>query len=159
MKKYYNVNYRLFALLLSPTSLRKEIMTLLLASFVKPLDAIHNDFTEYMDSLVSRAGPQVCCMQKTLNDEFDYYSRRIRVRTVDINPDDYLLWRGNQNRPVMLPLCLLGRDGRIGANHIDFEVVLPVFFYLTGNEEKKINALVSKNKLASKKYIIKNGQD
>jgi hypothetical protein len=167
MKKHYNVNYSLLALLLFPTFLRNKLITAFLSSFVRPLESLHGDFITYMNALTTRANAQVCYMQKLLNDEFDYYERRIRVRPAAIDTDYYLLWKEEQNKPVMLSResdegftpYLLSKDGQIGANNLDFEVVLPVFFYLSKDEERRMKTLIERNKLATKKYRIINGQD
>jgi hypothetical protein len=163
MKKYYNVNYSLFALLLLPTFLRNKTISDFIASFIKPLETIHNDFVVYADSLTTTACAQVCYMQSLLNNEFDYYNRRIRVRPSAIDTDCCLLWKESKNKPVMLSKegtdgkpYLLSRNGQTGSNNIDFEIVLPAFFYLSKDEEIRMKTLINKNKLATKKYRIVN---
>jgi len=51
---------------------------------------------------------------------------------------------------------LLSRNGQAGSNNIDFEIVLPTFFYLSKDEEIRMKTLINKNKLATKKYRIVN---
>lgn len=162
MKKYYNVNYSLLALLLLPTFLRKEMITALVSSFVKPLEDLHSEFLSYVYSLDAHAYSQVCYMQALLNDEFDYNERRIKVRTAPIDFDCYLLWKENQDKPILISgegsagfaPYLLSTDGQTGSNNIDFEVVLPASFHLSTDEERRMKTLVNKHKLASKKYRI-----
>jgi hypothetical protein len=162
MKKYYKVNYSLLALLLTPIVLRMKIFMGLLSSMMRPLELLHTKFITYAESLITKANAQICYMQSIINDEFDYYQRRIIVRNITPDTDALLLWKENQNKPMMLqrdgaenPL-LLNRDGQIGANNIDFEAVLPFFFILSTDEERRIKTIINKNKLASKKYRIIN---
>jgi hypothetical protein len=167
MRKYYNIDYSQLSLLLLPVFLRKKTVDAFASSFVKTIEYLHNDFTAYMDSLIVRINAQVCYMQSMLNDEFDYYERRIKVIQAAINIDYYLLWKENQNKPVMLSKesangytpYLLSKSGQIGASNIDFEVVLPDSFSLSTAAERRMKTLINRNKLASKKYKIINGQD
>ena len=162
MKKYYNINYSLLAVLLTPALLRNDAQTALLTSLAKPLDLLNNDFNAYVQALETQIKAQACYMQALLNDEFDYNERRIKVRTAPIDFDCYLLWKENQDKPILISSegsagfapYLLSRDGQAGSNSIDFEVVLPGFFYLSTDEERRMKALVNKHKLASKKYRI-----
>jgi hypothetical protein len=162
MKKYYKVNYSLLASLLTPIVLRRDVFVRLLSSMMRPLELLHASFITYAESLIPKANAQICFMQAILNDEFDYVQRRIRVRNVIVDTDPFLLWKEDQNKPMMLqrdgaanPL-LLNRDGQIGANIINFEVVLPATYYLWEEEERRMRIIINKNKLASKKYRIYN---
>lgn len=162
MKKYYNINYSLLVLLLTPVILRNDVETTLITSLAKPLDSLNNDFNAYIQSLDTRIKAQNCYMQAMLNDEFDYNERRIIVRTAPIDFDYFLLWKENQNKPVMVSKegtdvftpYLLNRDGQISVNNIDFEVVFPKGYTLSVSELRHLKTLVDQNKLASKKYRI-----
>ena len=159
MKKYYNINYSLLVVLLTPTMLRNNIETALLTSLVKPLDSLNNDFNAYVQSLETKTKAQTCYMQAMLNDEFDFNERRIRVRTAAIDFDYYLLWKENQNKPIKVfrdgfTPYILSRDGLIGTNNVDFEIVFPRGYTLSVSELRYLRTLVNQNKLASKKYAI-----
>lgn len=162
MKKYYNINYSLLVLLLTPTMLRNDAEIALLTSLSKPLDSLNNDFNDYVQVLETQIKAQTCYMQAMLNDEFDYNQRRIIVRTAPIDFDYYLLWKENQNKPIMISKegtdgftpYLLSRDGLIGANNVDFEIVFPRGYTLSVSELRHLRTLVNQNKLASKKYRI-----
>ena len=162
MKKYYNINYSLLVVLLTPTMLRNDVETALLTSLAKPLDSLNNEFNAYVQSLETQINAQICYMQAMLNDEFDFNERRIRVRTAPIDFDYYLSWKENQNRPITISCeetdgftpYLLSRDGLIGANNVDFEIVFPRGYTLSVSELRHLRTLVNQNKLASKKYRI-----
>jgi hypothetical protein len=162
MRKYYDINYSLLVLLLTPVLLRGDVETTFITSLGGPLDSLCNDFNEYAQSLDTRVKAQTCYMQAMLNDEFDFNERRIRVRTAPIDFDYYLLWKENQNKPIMVTKegtadfapYLLTRDGQNGANNADFEIVFPKGYTLSVSELRHLKILVNQNKLASKKYHI-----
>jgi hypothetical protein len=162
MKKYYNVDYSRLMLLLTPVILRSDVVTVILNALSLPLDSLNSDFVAYMQSLLTRANAQTCYMQAMLNDEFDYYERRITVRTAVIDTDSLLLWRESKNKPAMIfregtegfTPRLLSRDGLAGANNVDFEIVFPRGYTLSVPELRHLKSLVNRNKPASKKYRI-----
>jgi hypothetical protein len=95
-----------------------------------------------------------------LNDEFDYYSRRIKVRTVRPDFNSILTWHINTPRRILVGErgssneCLRNARGQLGRNIPSFEIVFPVGFSLSDSELGKLKSLVNNNKLASKQYII-----
>ena len=162
-KKYNNINYRLLMLLLTPPSVRNNLVNHFIDSLANPLDTLQNEFSQFREGLNTKNSSQVCYMQAMLNDEFDFYERRIKVKISDLNIDFYLLWIEDKNKFMMLnedhneDMYLISSDGLIGVNNIDFEIVLPVGFTLSQLEQNKMIQLVNKNKLASKKFKITHG--
>ena len=160
MERYYNINYSLLIMLLTPVSLRNKVMSAFLMSLMNPLDSLNSDFRGYAQSRNTQINAQVCFMQAMLNNEFDYYDRRIRIHTTEIDIDSYLLWKELQDKPQMISKeasdnhYLLNRDNQIGANTPDFDIVFPVGYALTHTESRRIRILVNRHKLASKKYQI-----
>jgi len=157
MNKYYTINYSLLVLLLTPTMLRNPIQRALLSSLVNPLDSLNEDFSAYAQSLDTQIKAQICYMQALLNDEFDFFNRRILVRTIALETDNYLLWKETFDKPMMLSNeqpVLLNRDGQLGSNTVDFEVVLPLLWTMSVAEETRMRQIINANKLASKKYTI-----
>jgi hypothetical protein len=169
MKNYYKTDFSLLARLLLPTFLRGKILVAMIAAAMKHPANIHGSFTDYADSLTVRANNQACYMQAMLNDEFDRYERRIRVRVAPVNvTDSLLLWREDMNRPSIILYredapgavpFLLSRDGELYPNNSDIEIVFPPFFYLSKDEKRRLNTLINSHKLASKKYRIIYEQD
>ena len=157
MNRAYKVNYSIFALLLTPIVLRGKLLIAMLSSFVRPLESLHAQFIGYMDLVSAKTGAQTCYLRAILNDEFDFFSRRIIVRVIPLEKDSFLLWSESSNKPVMLSAdnpFLLNRDGQTGSNSEDFEVVLPRSWTLSNTEESRMKRLINTNKLASKKYKI-----
>ena len=162
MNRYYNIGYPLLYLLLTPILLRNDLQTALLVSLARSMEALNVQFRAYVQSIEVDVKAQVCYMQAMLNDEFDFIQRRIRIRQAVSDDDALLLWRENQNKPIMLyredspdfvPF-MLSRDNQIGANNIDFEVVMPTNMSLSAIETTRMKALINRNKLASKQYRI-----
>ncbi|MFV0397931.1 MAG: hypothetical protein ACK5JU_07935 [Bacteroidales bacterium] len=162
MKNYYNINYSLLVMLLTPTILRSPIVTTLLTSLAKPLDQLNDQFNGYTQGIETSINAQVCYMQAIINDEFDFIQRRVKIRTSDINTESYLSWVEIQDKPIMLSAeeseeftpYIICRDGLIGVNNPDFDIVFPIGYTLSTAEMRKLRLLINKNKLASKKYRI-----
>jgi hypothetical protein len=165
MKRYYNINYALLAVLLMPVMLRSNFTKALLSSFMAPWAGLNTQFGEYTGTLSTRINAQTCYMQQVLNDNFDYFERRIRVLTAPIDTDSYLLWKEIQDKPMMIGKedsegftpHLLSRDGLIGVNNTDFDVVLPIGYDLSPAQESNMRLLINQNKLSPKKYTITYG--
>ena len=161
MRNLYNISYSRVALLLLPFVLRKEILLSFLVAFVRPLENIKSDFGAYRDLVDTSVNSQICYMRGMLNDHFDFFQRRIIVRTAYVSWDSFLLWQDQYDKPTMifnedspqtfLP-SLLNRDGQLGSDNVSFEVVLPVGFILSDDERNRMNALVNNHKLASKTF-------
>jgi len=162
MNRYYNIGYTLLHLLLTPVVLRNKMQMAMTIALGRAMDALHVEFLAYARSLEISVKAQVCYLQALLNDEFDFYQRRIVVRPVDIDFDYYLLWREYQIKPVTLTTesspgfvpYMLGRDFQTGANSLDFEAVLPMLWLMSAAEEARLRNVINANKLASKKYRI-----
>lgn len=165
MSNYYNINYGRVGILLLPTFLRKPIAAAFIRAMLKPLDDINSSFTEYRESLDTNTYSQVCYLQGLLNDYFDPLERRIRIRQAALDQDSFLFWKRSINKPVRMSKRssagfaprLMSRQGFIGSENPDFEIVLPEGYLLSENEETYMRGLVNQNKLASKTYIITNG--
>ena len=160
MKKYYNINYSLLVLLLTPTLLRNDLVRLFLLSMIKPLDDLQNDFFRFDESLQTKNNAQICYMQAVINDEFDFYERRIKIRNYEFDFNSLLILDKSNNQRVpyteqfTTPPYIIMEKGVIGADQIDFEVVFPVGFTLSSDEQRRLKILIHKNKLSTKKYII-----
>ena len=160
MKNYYNINYSLLALLLTPVMLRNDLVIAFLTSLAKPLDSLNDDFNAYVQSLKTQIKSQACYMQAMLNDEFDFYERRIKVRNYEFDFNSLLILDKSNSQRVPYteqfasPPYMIMEKGVIGADQIDFEVVFPVGFTLSQDEQRRLKILIHKNKLSTKKYII-----
>lgn len=166
MRNIYNISFSRAAMLLLPFIIRQRLVLAFIAAFMQPLERMNEEFESYRSSLDTSVNSQICYMRAMLNNHFDYYERRIRVRTVMINEPFHLLWSERQGDYSMLydedgeeytPLPLLNSDGQIGSDNKDFEIVFPEGHILSDNDKNQLAALVNNHKLASKIYQVTNG--
>lgn len=166
MRNIYNISYSRVALLLLPFIIRKKLLIAFLAALMRPLEDLNEEFGAYRNSIDTSVNSQICYMRGMINDYFDYYERRIIVRTAPLNKDYYLLWQDQYNKPNMIyneeypetyQPYLLNSDWQIGTNNPDFEIVFPAGYELSKNEINQLTTLVNNHKLASKKFSITHG--
>jgi hypothetical protein len=155
----FNCQFSTLLLLLTPVALRKKRFAALVQALSQAPGAIHAQFVAFSQSLDRRTGAQTCYMQALLNDEFDFYDRRITVRNAPGEHAGLLLCRQSEDNPMMLgrqgqQYHLLNRDGQTGMNRVDFEVAIPAAICLTLSENERLKRLVNRYKLVSKKYAV-----
>ena len=163
-KRYYDIVYSRLALLLLPTELRKQIIMAFATAMVRPLEILHEEFISWSNALETETKSQVCYLRGLLNDEFDYFERRIQIRTSPIDFDYYLFWLEEKNKPVILwdensedyKPYLLSKDGYIGSTNSDFDIVFPTGYTLSKEETIRLKSIVNQHKLVSKIYRIIN---
>ena len=162
MSNYYNTSFSKTGILLLPTFLRKPIIVAIITAMMRLQDNQQTSFLSYINSIDTEVYTQVCYMQGIINDNFDYYERRIKVRTVKPDFDGLITWDRSINRRLLIgtrgsdeykPL-LLNAQGQIGRNNPSFEVAFPKGFTLSENEMDRVKSLINQCKLASKNYRI-----
>ncbi|WP_353122131.1 hypothetical protein [Dysgonomonas capnocytophagoides] len=163
--KYYDINYAQYAMQLLTNNYRTDMVIAIIKAITAPLNEIHTQFDTLRTGIDFNTYSQVCYMQGLLNDYFDPMERRIRIRNAPLEKNNYLYWKESKKKPVKLHKessvnfipHIENRDFQIGTTNIDFEVVFPVGYVLSEEEENKMRNLVNQYKLASKRYIIING--
>lgn len=160
MKNIYNISFsRLIASHLAH-KIRNTTAISYLLMLVRPLEELHSIFLAYVNSVNTDVFSQICYMRAMLNDEFDYYERRIKIRTVKPDFNNILTWHIDTPKRIMVGArgsgneCLRNTRGQLGRNIPSFEIVFPIGYSLSKSEESRLRSLVNKNKLASKQYII-----
>lgn len=159
-KNYYNISFPRLALLLLPTMLRQNLIVAFVTALVRPLTLIHSKFDAYRLQVDTSVNSQVCYLEYLLNDTYDYYDRRIRIRDTPINYDGFFIFDSGTGKAVLLSdtgtgdASLWVDSGKLGTTNADFEVVFPKGYGLGNSEEKALRQLINNNKLASKKYNI-----
>lgn len=160
MKEYYNINQPQLAVLFLPTFLRNPLLTSLVAAIVAPAGTIQAQIVSKIESVDTNTYTQVCALESVLNDNFDYYERRIQVSSLDIDKD-YLLHKRSLNSFQTLrsrassDTFMVSSRNMTGIQSPDFAVIFPSGFLLSDNEKSRLNALIKQNKLASKQYTIR----
>jgi hypothetical protein len=100
--------------------------------------------------------PQVCYLERMLNDRFDFTLRRIVIDDADWHLPNFIYQEG-ENHPVYMsqevenaPVYMF-TEGEAGAIHDDFVVLVPISIIFSDPEMK---SLLDQYKLAGTKYTI-----
>lgn len=155
----FTVNWNRLVNWLTPVPLRKPKMTAMLITVAKPVKDLYSDFLGYRDftNYWLNINPQVCFMQKALNDRWDIADRRIRiVDAIEYNASPLFLKA--ENKPSRLftkaegiPKVLYTK-AETAAFTVDFIVKVPADVVFDMSE---MRAFVEAMKLASKTFQIK----
>lgn len=154
----YDINFYKLAVWLTPHEYRKEKFLIILKALVYPLIFVHNVFLKYRKAKLYQLmiTPQVCYLERLLNDRYDSELRRIKIDDgifhlpIYIYQEDEIkpvyLFTEDENKPVYLYT-----DGEAGEVLDDFVVLVPVDIIFDMNEMK---SLLNIYKLAGTKYTI-----
>lgn len=129
-------------------------------ALVRPLEVLNEAFTDYRATLDLSVKSQTCYLQAVINNEFDFYKRRIYVRNYEFDFYNLLTWNIATPSRTLVGVRGTGEEylrnnrGQIGVNIPDFEIVLPLNFTLSNESNQILKRVVNKYKLATKKYII-----
>lgn len=158
-KKLYYVNWNRLATWQIPHWLRKQNTMLLVYVFIKPINRLHNTFLNYKTSVNYRLliTPQVCHLERALNDRYDFALRRIRIEDgVEFNAFPVSLRA--EAKPVKLfwraeakPAPVLYLKTETGNFTADFIIKIPADVAFDINE---LRAFTDTYKLLSKKYNV-----
>ncbi len=156
--KVYNISFPVLAAWLTPRAFRKTRLGILVKCCVFPLTFLHNSFLKYRKAKIYQLliTPQVCYLERMLNDKYDYTLRRIRIDDavwhlpVFIFQEDELkpvyLHIESENKPVYLY-----NDGEAGIALNDFVVLVPVDINFL---ESEMRGAIDSYKLFGTKYTI-----
>lgn len=157
-KRTYYYNWRKLLRWLTPQALRKPRVLAFLRAFLSGVQHIHALFinfkiaTEYTLTIT----PQVCFLEKMLNDRFDFLQRRIYIIDgVSYQPlwlalkeeekPQWLALRSEQS-PLWLPL-----RSEVSFFSSDFTIVIPKDVVY---DESELTARVNRYKLAGKQWNV-----
>lgn len=158
MINIFKIDYQRLVASLVPPVLRKRSLLEWLNSLVYPIQLLYNEYQlNRKDNLYEiNITPQVCYLQKAINDRYDYVEKRIRIADVEIK-ETVFLYQQSENKPLMLftkgenkpvPLYLSTETNAIS---VDFLVLVPRELRYGDNE---MRAYIDSYKLASKEYKI-----
>jgi hypothetical protein len=157
MINIYDIDYTKAVQWLIPNWLRQSIMVSWLSALVRPLVWLYQAFLRYREAKLYQLmiTPQVCYLERLLNDRFDYTDRRIYIDDV-ITYDPLYLYLAAENKPIWLytsgePVTWLYTDSETVGVSDDFIVFVPAGLVFNENEFK---ALLNSYKLAGKRYKI-----
>ncbi len=159
----YNIDFRKLVDLLTPPFLRKPTFIDWIETLIKPIEDVNISFNKFRKASIHKVthNGQVCYLQKTLNDSFDKFSRRIYIRDVFYVENVYI-YPQIDNKPVYIhetqPTYIYDDDA-FNLPDYEFIVYMPIELKPAANKdlinlETQIKSLVNYYKLASKRYII-----
>jgi hypothetical protein len=156
--RIYDINFKKLAKTLTPALLFKPVQIVLLYACVTPITWVYNQFMAFKRFVEYRLSitPQVCYLEKALNDRYDLVDRRIYI--VDAVEYDALpLYLKVESKHLVLPLktdghLVLYTKGETGIYTVDFIVMVPSVIALDFIE---MRAVINGYKLLSKKFQIK----
>lgn len=149
------------AQMLIPPRLRLIDLVEWAKAVVTPLVAEKAEFDVYREETQYWLGitPQVCYLEKALNDKFDTAQRRIRiVNTAGL--DVQLIHSDEANKPVMLHTDEADSPNIIHDNSayatagVDFNVLVPLLNYYSSSQIFHMRAILDRFKLPDKQYKI-----
>lgn len=151
-------DFKRLILWLLPINLRTGISVAWLNALLTPVRTVYAQFAARRLSNLYRLDttPQVCYLEKMLNDRYDNIQRRVHIsdhsRIADVNIfleeeiKPLYIYRDYENKPVWL-----GTMAEREAVETDFVVNVP---YTVTYNDKEMRALLDSYKLAGKRYEI-----
>jgi len=158
MSNIFRIDYYRLVKLLLPVMLRRPLLVAFLEAIVSPIDRLYGLFTTNRNANLYRLSvtPQVCFLEKALNDRFDVSQRRIYIEDGVFYDEQYLYTEGesldeyvymqSENKDIYLYT-----RSETGSGSVDFIIVVPAGIRYN---EAEMRALVDMYKLASKTFII-----
>lgn len=156
--RIYNIVYSKLVQWLTPAMLRKPRMLAWIGICTSPINFLYRDLLRFRSLTLYRLGitPQVCFLEKLLNDQYDFIGRGIHI--VDAaQTDPTYIFQDAEEKPVYmytdaenLPVFMY-TDGEAGDLKDDFIVIVPLSVTFNHNE---MTSLINAYKLASKQFKI-----
>ena len=156
--KIYNIIYSKLVQWLTPAMLRRPFLLAWINICVSPVSYVYNNLLRFRTLKLYQLSitPQVCYLQKLLNDQYDYINRGIRIIDA-LDADPLYIFRTLENKPVGLytrgenrPVALFS-SGEASDLKDDFIVIVPFSVNFNNNE---MSSLIKAYKLGSKQFKI-----
>lgn len=149
------------ALMLIPPRLRLLDLVAMVKAMAAPLAAEKADFDKYREDTQYWLGitPQVCYLEKALNDHFDSVQRRIAIENT-AGLDVQLIHKDEADKPIMLNTDaadnpnIIHDESAYATAGVDFNVKVPLLNYYTSSQIFHMRAILDKYKLPDKQYKI-----
>lgn len=157
----YDIDLLKLSAWLTPGKVRQPRVLNWIKSLLQPFLYLYVEFVKYRKAKLYQLSitPQVCYLQKLLNDRFDYTSRRILlVDSIDKDPvyiyrraelKPRYIYRKTENRPKFIY-----SNSESGLIRDDFIIQIPVALFLAGLNTRELTSLVNVYKLAGTKFKI-----
>lgn len=157
-RRIYIVDFRKLVRWLTPFRLRKPAQLAWLNAIVAPIVFVYNQFVNYKEATAYRLSitPQVCYLERALNDRYDVALRRIWIGK-STRKDPVVFWQRLENKPVVLftkkefkPLVLYTKTETAGGG-TDFTINIPSDI---GMDMDELAAFMDIYKRATKEYSV-----
>lgn len=154
----FRTNITKLALLLLPPRLRQPALVAFLKAIIAPVEQLKSGFDNLRDAAAYNIAitPQVCYLEKALNDRFDPIIRKISIKNTDkLTP--IFIHTNEANMPVLLQLnepVVIHDNSAYATAGIDFYVYVPARLQLDDKKLYEVKALVNTYKLADKQFKI-----
>jgi hypothetical protein len=148
----YDIDYNKLAQWLLPPALRKDKTIGWLAALIRPVVWLYQVFLRYRKQKLYELTitPQVCYLERLLNDKYDYTQRRIRiVDAIDHTP--LFIFQTAELKPVYLGAKYIFTDSEAGDIQDDFVIKVPKDITF---QDAEMISLVKQYKLAATKFKI-----
>jgi hypothetical protein len=159
MINIYDIDYTKAVQWLIPNWLRQSVMVSWLGALVRPHVWLYQAFLRYRTAKLYQLmiTPQVCYMERLLNDRFDNIERRIYIDD-GITYTPAYIYLESEDKPLWLytegesePIFLFTEGETVATETNDFVVYVPAGLEFNTDEMK---ALINSYKLAGKLYKI-----
>jgi len=156
--RIYNIVYSKLVHWLTPAMMRKPVFLSWLNVCMQPVQFVYNLLLRFRAQKLYELGitPQVCYLEKLLNDQYDYFSRGIYIKDPE-EKDPLYVFQQVEDKPVFVftkgenkPLYIY-TDGEAGNLKDDFIIVVP--FRVKFNFDE-MASLIKRYKLGSKQFKI-----
>lgn len=137
-----------------PIKLRNTLIIWFVWSVLYPLKQLHQLFINFRQERLNRLSynSQVVYLQKMLNDEFDPFSRSIRIMNNSID-DRRLFYYQHREKPMYFGKHYFYTNN--WTRNYDFLVIIPTDLFLTDVQIIQLKNLIEYYKLYSKNYEIR----
>jgi len=159
-EKFFNINFPLLIRWFLPRRLRMLRMIAWLTVLCRPVVRLYSDFKRFRKDVIYQLTitPQVCYLERMLNDRFDFTLKRIYIddaiwmQPLYIYQDDELkdefLYQESEDKPIFL-----WTDSEAGEDRDDFVVFVPKALMGLVNVGE-MTSLLKKYKLAGTHFKI-----
>lgn len=156
--KVYNINYSKLTTWFVPGRVRRQRIIAYLRIVISTVTMLYQDFLRFRTAKLYQLmiTPQVCYLERLLNDRYDFTLRRIRIVDGEQKPPKYFYHR-DEEKPVYLymrsddkPVYLYTR-GESGLLTDDFVVLVPKAVPF---ELPEMTSLIKAYKLAGMRFKI-----
>jgi hypothetical protein len=151
-----NIDFKRLIAWLLPVNLRTAVHFAWLQALYAPLQTVYGLFNARRNANLYALSvtPQVCSLEKMLNDRYDSIQRRIYI-TDAIHISCVYIYLEEEQKPLFIsgstPVYIYGEAEIDASRKIDFTVHVPFLNHLNS---KEMRALLNTYKLAGKRYEI-----